>query len=219
VLTVAFHRNSFNAELVKKQQKQPLKPEMFLTLSRNGSQSMCGLRDAFTAENYLWFCEHFMECVIPSTDWKLKSRNKKLSHCVTPFLEAFAVLACCNSFEVWDQRWTVDPVNDGGTMASASDESDDLSAITGLSPKKGFRFTAGSKGSKKHEGWDRKGMDCYNDLLGLVEKQRARAGCTFEHDLLVALSKKRKTGRGNSAESQPTRVRNGMSDLMRLVGV
>jgi hypothetical protein len=104
-------------------------------------------------------------------------------------------------------------------MASASDESDDLSAITGLSPKKGFRFTAGSKGSKKHEGWDRKGMDCYNDLLGLVEKQRARAGCTFEHDLLVALSKKRKTGRGNSAESQPTRVRNGMSDLMRLVGV
>ena len=62
-------------------------------------------------------------------------------------------------------------------------------------------------------------MDCYNDLLGLVEKQRARAGCTFEHDLLVALSKKRKTGRGNSAESQPTRVRNGMSDLMRLVGV
>ncbi len=148
MLTVAFHRNSFNAELVKKQQKQPLKPEMFLTLSRNGSQSMCGLRDASTAENYLWFCEHFMECVIPSTDWKLKSKNKKLSHHVTPFLVAFAALAHCNSFEVWDQRWTVDPVNAGGTTASASDESDDLSAIAGLSPKKGFRFTAGSKGSK-----------------------------------------------------------------------
>jgi hypothetical protein len=190
-----------------------------VTPATNNSQSLQGLRDAETAKNYLWFCEHFMECVIPSAEWKLKSRNKKLSQYVTATLEAFAVLMYYNSFPVWNQRWTVDTVDTDSTTASTTDESDDLSAISGLTPKQGFRFTAESKGSKKFEGWNSEGMECYNDLLGLVEKQRGRTGCTFEYDLLVALSTKQKKRRGNGAESQPPRVRNHMDELMQIVGV
>ena len=140
-----------------------------------------------------------MECVIPSAEWKLKSRNKKLSQYVTATLEAFAVLMYYNSFPVWNQRWTVDTVDTDSTMASTTAASDDLSFISGLTPNQGFRFTAESKGSKKVEGWNSEGMECYNDLLGLVEKQRGRTGCTFEYDLLVALSTKRKKRRGNGA--------------------
>jgi hypothetical protein len=185
-----------------------------MTTATNNTQSLRGLRDAETAENYLWFCEHFMECVIPSAEWKLKSRNKKLSQYVTAPLEAFAVLMYYNSFPVWNQHWTVDTVDTDITTASTTDESDDLSAISGLTSKKGFRFTAESKGSKQFEGWNSDGMECYNDLLRLVEKQRGHTCCTFDYDLLVALPTKRKKRRGNSEESQPPRVRNHMDELM-----
>ena len=209
----------FVIEMVKKQQKQPLNPDTFLLPATSNNQSLRGLRDGATAEQYLWFCEHFMECVIPSAEWKLKSRNKKMSEYVTATLEAFAVLTYCNSFPVWNQRWNVQADNTGGAADSTSDDSDDFSAISGLTPKKGFRFTAESKGSKKYEGWNSEGMKCYNDLLTLVEQQRGRRGCTFEYDLLVALSTKRKKGRGSSDENQPPRVRNHMDELMRIVGV
>ena len=208
-----------NLEMVKKQHKQPLDPDTFLMAATSNDQTLRGLRDEATAEKYLWFCEHFMECVIPSAEWKLKARNKKMSQYVTATLEAFAVLTYCNSFPVWNQRWTVQEDDTGGGADSTSDDSDDFSAISGLTPKKGFRFTAESKGSKKYEGWNSDGMKCYNDLLGLVEKQRARRGCTFEYDLLVVLSTKRKKGRHTSDENQPPRVRNHMDELMRIVGV
>jgi hypothetical protein len=198
-----------------------LNPDKFVTCpATDNTENLRGLRDAETAVHYLWFCEHFMECVIPSTEWKLKSRNKKLSQYVTTTLEAFAVLMYYNSFPVWNQRWrTVGTEDTDHTMASTSDDSDDVSDISGLTQQKGFRFTAGSKGSKKYEGWNSDGMECYNAILGLVEKQRERRGCTFEYDLLVALSKKKKKGRGTSEESQPPRVRNHMDELMRIVGV
>lgn len=122
------------AELVKKQQKKrPLKPEKF-TFEATPAQPMRGLRDAETAKNCPWFCEHFMACVMSSADWKLKSRNKRLSEHVTVSLEAFAVLMHCNAFPVWNQRWRVDAVNtDGTTSASAAEASDDddVSALRG----------------------------------------------------------------------------------------
>jgi hypothetical protein len=124
-------------------------------------------------------------------------------------------------FPVWNQRWTVDTVTTNGSDTSAaleaSDE-DDVSTLSGLTPKKGFMFTGESKGAKKYEGWNNEGMALYNDLLALVEKQRGHPGCTFEHDLLVALSKKKSRG-GIDAENQPPQVRNQVDELMRIVGV
>jgi hypothetical protein len=197
-----------------------VKPEKFV-LKATPNNPTRGLRDAETAKHYLWFCEHFMACVIPSADWKLKSRNKRMSEYVTVSLEAFAILMYYNAFPVWDQRWTVDTVTTDGSDTSAaleaSDE-DDVSTLSGLTPKKGFMFTGESKGAKKYEGWNNEGMAFYNDLLALVEKQRGHPGCTFEHDLLVALSKKKSRG-GIDAENQPPQVRNQVDELMRIVGV
>jgi hypothetical protein len=62
-------------------------------------------------------------------------------------------------------------------------------------------------------------MEFYNDLLSLVEEQRARPGCTFELNLLTALATKPKKERANDGESQPPKVRNHVSELMQIVGV
>jgi hypothetical protein len=167
------------------------------------------------AKNYQWFCENFMECVIPSTDWKLKSRKKKLSQYVTKTLEAFAVVVYTNSFDVWNQRWRVEST----ASTSGSEESDDVSTLSGATPRCAFRFTGDSKGARKYEGWNSAGMEFYNELLSLVEKQRNHPGCTFERNLLTALATKPRTGRANDAESQPPKARNDVSELMRIVGV
>jgi hypothetical protein len=154
-----------------------------------------------------------MECVIPSTDWKLKSRKKKLSQYVTTTLEAFAVLVYANSFDVWNQRWRVE------SATSISEESDDLSTLSGATNRCAFRFTGDSKGSRRHEGWNRAGMEFYNELLGLVENQRNCPGCNFESKLLTALASKPRRGRATDAESHPPKARNHVSELMRIVGV
>jgi hypothetical protein len=154
-----------------------------------------------------------MECAISSSEWKLKSRNKRMSEYITCSLEAFAVLMYYNAFPVWNQRWTVD------TGVNTASNNDDVSTISGLTPNKGFFFTQDSKGARKYEGWNNDGMAFYNDLLALVKKQREQPGCTFERDLLVVLSKRRSKGRENNAENQPPRVSNQVHELMQIVGV
>jgi hypothetical protein len=156
-----------------------------------------------------------MECVIPSADWKLKSRKQKLSQYVTTTLEAFAVLVYYNSFDVWNQRWRVD----ASVSTNNSGENDDISTLSGATHRCAFRFTGESKGSRKYEGWNSAGMEFYNALLGLVETQRGNPGCTFERRLLAALATKPRTGRANDTEIQPPQARNHMSELMQIVGV
>jgi hypothetical protein len=200
-------------EIVKKQQMKPLSPEKFVhqaTSPGPNTPALQGLRDPATAQNYQWFCENFMECVIPSADWKLKSRNKMLSDYVTTTLEAFAVLVYINSFAVWNQRWTTE-------TDSLSEETDDVSTLSGATTKHGFKFTGDAKGSRKYEGWNSAGMVFYNQLLSLVEQQRGRRGCTFELDLLTALATRRKKGRANADEIQAPQARNHMDELMRIV--
>jgi hypothetical protein len=176
---------------------------------------MRGLREEAAAENYRWFCENFMECAIPSAEWKLHSRRKCLSEYVTTTLEAFAIVVYCNAFDVWSQRWNVETSTDTGTEGT-----DDVSTLTSTSATKcTFRFTGESKGSRKYEGWNSEGVGFYNDLLSLVEKQRNRPGCHFERNLLTALISKQRTGRASDAEDQQTKARNHMSELMRIVGV
>jgi hypothetical protein len=97
--------------LVKKKQKQPLSPDTFVwkaTSWGSDDQTMRGLQETAAAENYQWFCENFMECAIPSVEWKLQSRRKKLSEYVTTTLEAVAIMVYYNSFDVWNQPWSVE---------------------------------------------------------------------------------------------------------------
>ena len=197
----------------------PMNPGSFIGWCSDpvtGSRSLGGLREAGTSGSYQWFCENFMECVIPSIDWKLKSRRQKLSNYITPTLEAFGILVYYNSFDVWNQRWkSVD-----SNSSEGSREVDDLSTLSGATGKCSFRFTGDAKGSRKYEGWNGEGMEFYNQLLGLVEKQRDRRGCTFEMDLLHALAAKPRTSGANPAGgSVPEKARNHMNVLMELVGV
>ena len=128
----------------------------------------------------------------------------------------------------WSQRcWTVDTVVTDGSATSVDvedptsdeDDVDDASTLSGLTPKEGFTFTAESKGARKYEGWNHEGMAFYNDLLALVEKQRAHPGCSFEHDLFVALSKKKRNENRDMANNPPPQVRNQVDELMQMVGV
>ena len=167
-----------------------------------------------------------MTSVIPNAEWKLKSRKKRLSDYVTVSLEACAVLIYYNAYPVWSQRWIVNTVVTDGSATSvdveeptSDDDADDVSTLSGLTPKKGFMFTAESKGARKYEGWNHEGMAFYNDLLALVEKQRAHPGCSFEHDLLVALSKKMRNENRDMANNPPPQVRNQVDELMRMVGL
>ena len=142
-----------------------------------GRKKLAGLRTTGTMDGYLWFCENFMECVITSQEWKLKSRRQKMSSYLTPTLEAFAILMYTNSYEVWNHHCK--------SMASTSSNStgDDMSTLSGASSKVTFKYTGDSKGCRKYRGWNSEGMKFYNNLLDLVEFQRQRTGCTFERDL------------------------------------
>jgi hypothetical protein len=155
-----------------------------------------------------------MECAIPSAEWKLQSRRKKLSEYVTTTLEAFAIVVYYNAFDVWTQRWSVE-----ATAATATNTGDDeVSTLTAAS-KCTFRFTGDSKGSRKYEGWNSAGVEFYNEMMGLVEKQRSNPGCRFEQNLLTALVSRPRTGRAGDAEDQQPRARNQVSELLRIVGV
>jgi hypothetical protein len=197
-----------------KQPIHPLKMVGWFVDPVSGTRSIGGLRDATTCQSYQWFCENFMECVIPSSEWKLKSRKQKLSNYITPTLEAFGILVYFNSFDVWNQRW-----KSSDNSSSSTEIEDDLSTLSGGTEKCSFKFTGDAKGSKKYEGWNGNGMHFYNNLLGLVESQRARTGCTFENDVLYALASKPRNRGGSHEGTAPEKARNHMNVLMDLVGV
>jgi hypothetical protein len=80
-----------------------------------------------------------------------------------------------------------------------------------------------SWGIQKGGGNTKDGMLRWNGVLQRVaphgEKQRDHLGCTFEHDLLTALAIKPSRGRANDTESQPSKARIHVSELMQIVGV
>ena len=95
---------------------------------------------------------------------------------------------------------------------------DGVSTLTAAT-KCSFRFTGDLKGSRKYEGWNSAGVGFYNELLGLVEKQRNTPGCPFERKLLTALISRPRKGRAGEEEDQQPKARNHKSELMRIVGV
>jgi hypothetical protein len=107
-------------------------------------------------------------------------------------------------------------VETAASTSSGSEENDDVSTLSGATPK--FRFTGDWKGARKYEGWNGAGVEFYNELLSLVEQQRDHPGCTFECDLLATLATRPKKGRMKNGE-RPPNARNHVSALMEFVGV
>ena len=204
--------------MVQKDNEMPLATDKFVWLEvEYGTSSVRGLRDT-TDQSYEWFCEHFMQCVIPSTEWKLFARRKKLSEYVTPTLEAFAILIYKNAYHKWNEEFTLEDqrsLENGGV----SDVGDGLSSLTSSRSARGFLFTGDSKGSRKYEGWSPEGMKFYNDVLNLIVDQRGQTGCPFERNLMDRLATKPKGGRGNENGMRAPRANNHVDLLMQIVGV
>jgi hypothetical protein len=195
-----------------------LKPDKFVWMQLNGdSPSLRGLLNT-KDQSYQWFCEHFMECVIPTSEWKLLARRKRMSEYVTPTLEAFAVLVYKNAFETWNEEFPSED-NRGAETDGVSDSADGLSSLTSSGTIRGFLFTGNSKGSRQYEGWDPAGMKFYNEVLKLIGEQRGRTGCPFEQNLLHCLASRPKGGRRNEDEIQTPRANNQVEQLMQIVGV
>jgi hypothetical protein len=206
-------------ELVQKEGVTPLQPGKFVWMEVDSSSpqgarttAVRGLRDA-PDESYEWFCENFMECVIPTTEWKLVARRKPMSQYITASLEAFALLVYKNAFDKWKEEFLSDE--------AASDNTDGLSSLTSSSGQTahGFLFTGNSKGSRKYEGWNPTGMKFYNDVLTVIGQQRGRPGCMYDRKLLKRLAAKPKGRRRNEDTIQAPRANNNVDQLMQMIGV
>jgi hypothetical protein len=77
-----------------------------------------------------------MECVIPTTQWKMEARQKRMLEYVTAPLEAFGVLIYKNGFTRWNEEF---PSNDDGS--AESNRNSETSSLTTGSRGHGFLFT------------------------------------------------------------------------------
>lgn len=205
--------------MVKNQDIRPLNPNKFVwrgnqnyvQLPRGESAPAGGLRDTPDKSYYEWFCENFLECVIPTKEWKLHAKRRKMLVYVYPGLEAFAVLVYKNSFSKWDEFFGQE----------IDDQTDASSLTTGLGAAGGLRFlyTGDSKGSRKYEGWSAEGMKMFNGMFDMIRLQRALPGCSFEQNLLKKIAASPRIGREQTSASDAPRVRNNVADLMQQIGV
>jgi hypothetical protein len=209
-------------ELVLKEGVTVLQPEKFVwvevvtdsmdtTVGGLRATNVGGLR-ATTNDSYEWFCENFMECVIPTTQWKMEATHKRISEYVTAPLEAFAVLVYKNGFAKWNEEF---PTNDD--VSAATNGVSESSSLTAGSRGHSFLFTGDSKGSRRYEGWNAVGMKFYNNVLSLIKTQRDQIGCPFERKLLDRLKNRPRGGRRGGSANEAPRVDNGLDELMASV--
>lgn len=195
-----------------KERETQLNPNEFVAITVNqatGVPTVTGLRAK--PENYQWFCETYMKCVIPVMEWKHHSRKKPLSKVVTGSLEAFAVVVYVNGYKNWNERWKVDPSSESGSISTVS------TTTTNNSPTVPYRFTGNSKGSKRFQGWEREGIDIYNGLVALIRDQRASKTCKFEHNLLQKLATTSRREKKKGADGGGPKALNDLDDLKLLL--
>mgnify|MGYP000116975098 CR=1 FL=1 len=159
-----------------------------------------------------------MECVIPTSEWKLLARRKRMSEYVTPTLEAFAVLVYKNAFERWNEEFPSEDIR-GAKPDGVSNNTDGLSSLTSSRTICGFLFTGNSKGSRKYEGWNPAGMKFYNEVLCLIGEQRGRTGCPFEQNFLHCLASRLTGGRRNEDEIQIPRAQHHVDQVMQILAL
>jgi hypothetical protein len=170
-----------------------------------------GLRDA--ADNaYETFCENFMECVVPSSEWKMRARKNPMSFYVTPALEAFAVVVYKNAYRKWEETYRKETDEDDETETSS------LTAGSGRGNTRHL-YTGDSKGSRKYEGWSAEGMKLYNRVLDLITLQRGRPGCNFDRNLMKKIARQPKGGKHKDDVNQAPRVNSNIDQLMQIAGV
>lgn len=168
-----------------------------------------GLRDGNGAEEYKRFLLLFAECF--SGGGSNQARNnesfKNLSEYMTITVEAFALVLYTNNYWKWTKMYWRD---------------EDNSTISGDSEKShlgGTLFTYDSRGSSKFGGWNSEGYILYNRVFEMLEVQRRdpRSGKRFE-DSLKRMFQSRNNGKKRKRSTPVIAIRNGISDLDRIMG-
>jgi hypothetical protein len=168
-----------------------------------------GLREGSGVEEYKRFLLLFAECF--SGGGSVAARNnecfKNLAEYMTVTVEAFAVVLYTNNYWKWMKLHWRD-----GDISTLSEDS--------RRSKEGALFTNEARGSSKYEGWSSEGYILYNRVFGMLEVQRrdARSGKRFE-DSLRRMFQNRNNGKKRKRSNTMIAIRNGISELDRIMGV
>jgi hypothetical protein len=168
-----------------------------------------GLRDGDGVEEYKRFLLLFAECF--SGGGSVAARNnesfKNLGEYMTVTVEAFAIVLYTNNYWKWTKMHWRD-----GEVSTISEDS--------RRSKEGALFTNEARGSSKYEGWSREGYILYNRVFGVLEVQRRhpRSGKRFEESLR-RMFQSRNNGKKRKRSTNVLAIRNGISDLDRIMGV
>jgi hypothetical protein len=134
------------------------------------------LRETSSHQHLLFL---FTRVMVMSHNFKKYSSTRPLSQYMSVSLEGFLVITYYNSYLAWKDEWH----QLRGTRAPALSE--DLSDATGDSSKK--QYTANARGKGKYKGWTDDGIDLYNQICEVIEKQRSDPDpilANFEKDLM-----------------------------------
>lgn len=168
-----------------------------------------GLRDGDGVEEYKRFLLLFAECF--SGGGSVAARNnesfKNLGEYMTVTVEAFAIVLYINNYWKWTKMHWRD-----GDVSTISEDS--------RRSKEGALFTNEARGSSKYEGWSREGYILYNRVFGILELQRRhpRSGKRFEESLRK-MFQSRNNGKKRKRSTTVIAIRNGISELDRIMGV
>jgi hypothetical protein len=119
--------------------------------------------------SYLFFCKHFIRCVVGKVKFRDKSMHTKLSNYCTPTDEAFALICAINSWNVWKNMYFNDGADRGNVKTT---------------------YTTG-RGSKalKFGGWRVDGLVKFNELVEWVNNDRNNNNGRMEKILLEEIIK------------------------------
>lgn len=168
-----------------------------------------GLRDGAGVEEYKQFLLLFAECF--GGGGSVAARNnesfKNLADYMTVTVEAFAIVLYTNNYWKWMKLHWRD-----GDVSTISEDS--------RRSKEGALFTNEARGSSKYEGWSSEGYILYNRVFGMLEVQRRdpRSGKRFE-DSLRRMFQCRNNGKKRKRSNTVIAIRNGISELDRIMGV
>jgi hypothetical protein len=129
-------------------------------------------------ESYIFFCDHFLKCVVGVQRFNRKwNLNLKLSEIATPSDEALALLLLENS----DYKW-LSEFESGEAGHVESTESQNLkakytSAGKEKEQRKGF--------TKRYGGWKEEGIQRFNKILDMVKADRIKNGKWFDEIMMT----------------------------------
>jgi hypothetical protein len=120
-------------------------------------------------ENYIYFCETFVKCIVGMQKFKRRwKQNKKFSSIATASDEALALLLVENS----EFKWMME-----GQSGSTVEEAAKLATTKYTNAGK----SKSSKGlTKKNCGWKNEGIDRFNELYYMVMDDRKVNGKVFD---------------------------------------